>query len=119
MFKEKFETFGEGAGLEPLEDPVAKEKAALKADVDRVIAEYDKKHTEEWGKDPKYKERITIQRKRGQVKYALKLYSAEELVKYLPYYFLDKRYDDQYHPITTFLSTIILNKLKIAYEKDN
>ena len=122
MWKDTPETFGEGAGLEPLGDLETPETTKNKqriADTDRVIAAYDKIFAKEYRNDPKCIETILIPRKRNQIKYALKMYSADQLVKYLPYYFLDKRYDDQYHPLMTFLSTITLNKLKIAYEKDN
>ena len=110
MLKEEIlKVYGEGAGLEPLENPETKEKAALTADFNQFLEVYKKGHKERIGGDPS---RYTYPAVRKNYKKALKLYTAPELLELLPIFFETNFYESTNWSPLTFLGEKVLNQLK-------
>jgi len=101
----------------PIKSKGEVEKAALKADVDRVIAEYEKQWVEIISKNKKLMPRNTIPATRAIVKNALRLYKADEIIAYMPHYFANNHYETTHWPIWVLCDKKILNQLKIEHEK--
>ena len=95
-----------------LPDKEVLERAKLKADVDRIISEYDKQFESRITKDPEKKPRQSVPMVRKTVMNALRLYSADEIVSYMPYFFENDFYRKSTWAIWTLCSTRVLNQLK-------
>lgn len=97
--------------VSPYEEEKNKKAEEVRA-VSSVIDAHWKYFSAEYSEPEKNRERIDVPTLRKKVKDALKLYTAEELISFMPYYFADDYYTQFGHALMTMLSVRTLNKLK-------